>query len=347
MKSPKVLAVLSAIAMSLACAQPNLAQSDDTSRQNKTDLSVGDIVKSTGHGKRPKIGLALGGGGARGAAHVGVLKVLLEEGVPIDVIAGTSIGSVVGGLYSAGVPIDKLSKEFEDGKLMKEFTPLPVVFRVLLAPIIFTPRLFGYEPYDGLYKGVQFRTYVNSLVTKPDHDIEKLPTQFAAVCTNVIDGESVRVARGNIGIALQASTAVPGLRKPVQIDDNLFCDGGLICNLPVNHVREMGADFVIAVDIDERLNPTPLKKFRVPGSVSKQALRIQLAHGDKLLSKDADIIIHPNTDGISLISRKANDGQRGYQSGVEAARQMMPELKRKLAALGVSLVADNKVTQAK
>lgn len=346
MKRPKLLAVFCAIAISIACARPNLAESDETTGSAKSEVSASSSDKSTARGKRPRIGLALGGGGARGAAHVGVLKVLAEEGVPIDIIAGTSIGSVVGGLYSAGVPISTMSQEFEDGKMMKEFTPLAPVFRILLAPVIFTPRLFGYEPYDGLYKGVQFRTYVNKLVTKPDHEIEHLPTRFAAVCTNVVDGESVRISQGNLGVALQASTAVPGLRKPVQIGDNLYCDGGLICNVPVNHVREMGADFVIAVDIDERLNPTELKKFRVPGSVSKQALRIQLAHSDKPLCKEADVVIHPNTDGITLISRKAIDGRRGYQSGVEAARQAMPEIKRKLAALGVELVADNKSSQA-
>jgi NTE family protein len=333
--------------IAVACALPTLAEDSQATGENKSDFPAANKGKVETRSKsRPTIGLALGGGGARGAAHVGVLKVLTEEGVPIDIIAGTSIGSVVGGLYSAGVPVKTLSQEFEDGKLMKEFTPLPVVYRVLLAPAIFTPRLLGYEPYDGLYKGVQFRNYVNRLVTRPDRNIEHLPTRFAAVCTNVVDGQSVRVTQGDLGIALQASTAVPALRKPVQIGDNLFCDGGLICNVPVNHVREMGADFVIAVDIDERLNPTPLKKFRVPGSVGKQAVRIQLAHSDQPLCQGADVVIHPNTDGISLISRKARDGRLGYESGVEAARKAMPEIKRKLAALGVELVADDKSTKS-
>jgi NTE family protein len=343
---PKLLVILSSIAVAAACSQSIFAQSSNASDQNLNRAPKQINEPAPGAKSRPRIGLALGGGGARGAAHVGVIKVLVEEGVPIDVIAGTSIGSVVGGLYSAGVSIDTLADRFEDGCLMKEFTPVPIGFRIVLAPVIFLPRLVGYEPYDGLYKGVKFRNYVNGLVTKSDHDIAHLPTQFAAVCTNVVGGQSERITSGDLGLALQASTAVPGLRKPVQIGNNLYCDGGLICNVPVNHVREMGADFVIAVDIDERLNETPLDKFRVPGSVSKQALKIQLASGDGPLCKEADIVIHPNTDGISLISRKAKDGRRGYQSGVDAARAAMPELKRKLAALGVQLVA-NKAADAR
>lgn len=292
---------------------------------------------STGDKQRVRVGLALGGGGARGAAHVGVLKVLLEEGVPIDVIAGTSIGSVVGGLYSAGVSTDDLSKDFQDGKLMKEFTPLPLTLRIVFAPVIFLPRVFGAKPYDGLYTGKSFRKYIDSLVPDSNRKIEQLRIPFCAVCTNVVTGESEHIAKGDIGTALQASTAVPGLRKPVEVDGKLFCDGGLIRNVPVSHARELGADFVIAVDIDERLHDVPLDTFRKPGSVSKQALRIQLADSDHLWRKDADFVIHPNTDGITLISRKATDGQRGFQAGVDAARAAMPELKRKLASLGVQL----------
>jgi NTE family protein len=337
------LAILSSITAIVTCGQ--LALGLDTDTDAKETRSSSTSMQTVSGKTRPRIGLALGGGGARGAAHVGVLKVLQEEGVPIDVIAGTSIGSVVGGLYSAKVPVDTLSKEFENAHMMNEFTPLSPVLRIVLAPVIFAPRLVGYEPYDGLYRGLKFRKYVNGLVDPRYRNLEHLPIPFAAVVTNVVDGQSQRVTTGDLGTALRASTAVPGLRKPVQIGDNLFCDGGLICNVPVNHVREMGADFVIAVDIDERLNPVPLKNFRVPGSVSKQALRIQLANGDRPLCKEADVVIHPNTNGITLISRKARDGRRGYQAGIEAAREAMPELKRKLAALGVQL-ATNKARTA-
>jgi NTE family protein len=284
----------------------------------------------------PLIGLALGGGGARGAAEGGVLQVFKEEGVPIDLIAGTSIGSVIGGLYDAGVSVEELATKFDDSGIMKAFMPIPISMRIILAPIIYVPRLLGAKPYDGLYKGKIFTNYANGLA-KSETNIEKLPIPFAAVCTNLVDGKAYRISKGNLGIAMQASTAVPGLKKPVQIGDSLYCDGGLVDNVPVRQVREMGADFVIAVDIDEVLKPVPLDDFRKPGSVSKQALRIQLATQDIPACASADFVIHPDTNGISLISRKSKDGRRGIQSGIDAARAAMPELKRKLAALGITV----------
>jgi NTE family protein len=337
MHRSKFLAIIGALLITAGSSQFVRAQEVESSTTTTTTTAT--RASGSGNKTRVRIGLALGGGGARGAAHVGVLKVLAEEGVPIDVIAGTSIGSVVGGLYSAGVPIDELSKDFENGKLMKEFTPMPLTLRILFAPIIFIPRLLGAKPYDGLYWGYKFRDYVNSLVDASKRNIENLNTPFAAVVTNVVNGESQQITKGNIGVALQASTAVPGLRKPVEVAGNLYCDGGLICNVPVAHARELGADFVIAVNIDERLNDVPLKKFRVPGSVSKQALRIQLNDSDRVLCKDADVTIHPITDGISLISRKKIDGRQGIQNGIDAARAAMPEIKRKLASLGVQLAS--------
>ncbi|CAN5379921.1 hypothetical protein BH11CYA1_BH11CYA1_22840 [soil metagenome] len=285
--------------------------------------------------KRPRIGLALGGGGARGAAHVGVMKVLLEEGIPIDLIAGTSIGSVVGGLYAAGYSVDDLAIKFDDSELMKNFMTIGLKLRIAIAPVMFMPRLVGYHPYDGLYRGIKFRNYANKLAGE-NNEISKLSIPFAAVVTDLVDGNSHRLTSGDLGTAMQASTAVPGLRKPVQIGDHLYCDGGLINNLPVNHVREMGADFIIAVNIDENLTDVPLKTFRKAGSVSQQALKIQLYNIDKKANETADITIHPNLDGISLISRNKKDGNRGLASGMEAARQAMPELKRKLALLGVT-----------
>ncbi len=363
MKAKSVFAVLCALTLSCSATQYSLAQSgtqvapiqgstehvelpatestaitettttSDTGRTRNTIQTVTDTIV-TSKKQRPKVGLALGGGGARGAAEVGVLKVLLEEGIPIDIIAGTSIGAVVGGLYAAGFSIDELAERFDDSELMRNFMPVGLKFRIAVAPIMFLPRLVGYHPYDGLYRGVKFRKYANSLAGE-NSEISKLHLPFAAVVTDLVDGNSHRLTKGNLGEALQASTAVPGLRKPVEIDGRLYCDGGLINNLPVNHVREMGADFIIAVNIDEDLDPVPLKTFRKAGSVSTQALKIQLYNIDKKPNETADITIHPNTNGISLISRNKKDGRSGVEAGIEAAQKAMPELKRKLAALGI------------
>jgi len=306
------------------------AETEDAGN-NTTTLHPDNVVAADSH--RVRIGLALGGGGARCAAHVGVLKVLEEEGIPIDLIAGTSMGAVVGGLYCAGVSTDELARRFEDASMLKEFTPMPLVARLCIEPIIIAPRLFCH-PYDGIYRGVKFRNFINSLVKEPNREIANLPIPFAAICTNLVDGKSYCISTGNLGVALQASSAIPGLRKPVQIGDKLYCDGGLVCNVPVTDARKMGADFVIAVNVDEHLDEVPINTFRAAGSVSQQALRIQLATIDPPLCKEADIVIHPITNGINIISRKSGDGHKGVEAGVAAARAAMPEIKRKLALMG-------------
>lgn len=282
--------------------------------------------------KRPRIGLALGGGGSRGAAHVGVLKVFKEENIPIDLIAGTSIGSVVGGFYAAGMPIEQIAEVFETNKFTKEFTPMPAL-RIAVLPATLMGRAIGIHPYDGLYGGWFFRRYADKMLGSKK--IEELSIPYAAVVTDVVSGKSCRLTTGDMGLAMQASTAVPELKKPVQIADKLYCDGGLINNVPVNHVREMGADFVIAVNIDEHLNDVPLEKFRALGSMGKQALRIQLATSDEASCKNADYYIHPDTTGIALVSFKKGDGKVGIEAGIKAAREAMPELKRKLAEVGI------------
>lgn len=310
-----------------ASAPASVSRSGDDVGSTTTSSSSSSTVR-----RRPRIGLALGGGGSRGAAHVGVLKVLKENNIPIDMIAGTSIGSVVGGFYAAGVPLDQIGEVFEKGKFTKEFVPMPIL-RLALEPTALTLRMFGYRPYDGLYYGWKFRKYANEVAGSKK--IEQLSIPYAAVVTNVVTGESCRLTDGDLGLAMQASTAVPELKKPVQIGQKLYCDGGVINNVPVNHVREMGADFVIAVDIDEPLKDVPLKNFRALGSMGRQALRIQLATFDMPNRKKADLYIHPDTSGINLVSFNKGDGKRGIEAGEVAARAAMPEIKRKLAALGV------------
>lgn len=299
-------------------------------------FAINQVSAQVSNSKRPRVGLALGGGGSRGSAHVGVMKVLLEENIPIDIIAGTSIGSVVGGFYASGMPMDDIAEVFEKNTFTKEFAPMPIL-RLMLEPTALTLRVFGYRPYDGLYYGRKFRNYADKAVG--DKKIEDFSIPYAAVVTDVVTGKSCRLTKGDLGVALVASTAVPELRKPVQIGDRLFCDGGVVNNVPVNHAREMGADIVIAVNIDEYLKDRPIKDFRALGSMARQALRIQLATFDEPTSSKADILIHPDTTGINLVSFKKSDGKRGIDAGIEAARAAMPEIKRKLALAGITPTA--------
>jgi len=286
--------------------------------------------------KRPRVALALGGGGTRGAAHVGVLKVLTEAGIPIDCIVGTSMGAIVGGLYSAGVPLDDLMTRFEDGRLMKTFMTVPLSVRVVVAPIMVLPRAFGHHPYDGLYKGNKFRKYLNNSVSEYERKIEELKIPFRAVVLNLVDGKPYALSEGNLGYALQASSAVPGLRKPVQIGDNLYVDGGVVANVPVSFAKELNPDIIIAVDVDERFDKVPLKTFTKIGSVSERVVTLQLANIDKQQCKDADILIHPNVDGIGLISTSKKEARQALEAGQKAAQEALPAIKAKLAEFGIT-----------
>jgi NTE family protein len=286
---------------------------------------------------RPKIGLALGGGGARGAAHVGVLKVLEKEGLKFDYITGTSIGSVVGGLYAAGVPLEQMEDAFETGKLMRNFMTVPLTFRIAVAPVMFVPRVLGSKAYDGLYKGNKFRNYVNKDITAHNLDIEKLNVPFSAVSLNLLDGRPYMIQKGSLGYAMQASTAVPSLRKPVEIGDKLLVDGGVICNLPVKQCREMGADIVIAVNIDHPFGERDKNAFRKIGSVAQWMLDWDLYSLDKAQADIADVTIHPDTSGISLISRRKKDARKGVIAGEKAAKELMPQIRAALEAHGIVL----------
>jgi NTE family protein len=285
----------------------------------------------------PKVAFALGGGGTRGAAHIGVLKVLEENGIKPDMIVGTSMGAVVGGLYSAGVPTATIVKQFDDGSIMKAFMTVPLYVRIIVAPVLLLPRAFGYHPYDGLYRGNKFRRYLDRSLPECCQNIEGLKIPFAAVALNVADGKVYALTRGNLGYAMQASSAVPGLRKPVELDQKLFIDGGVMDNVPVIEAKKLGADFVIAVDVDERLREEPLHTFRKIGSVSARTITIQLATLDAPQLRRANIVIHPNVDGIGLISTKKQDARRAIAAGEAAAKEALPLIRQKLSQAGVAI----------
>lgn len=315
-------------------ASPAMAQQFvETSEANKTEA---EQFKRGPLTSRPKIGLALGGGGARGAAEVGVLKVLAKEGIKFDYIVGTSIGSVVGGFYCLGATPEQMQAEFESGRVMKHFMSVSLPVRIAMAPLTLLPRAFGIKHYDGLYSGNTFRKYLVGNMSAHDQHIENLKPTFAAVSLNVIDGKPYMIRGGNLGVAMQASCAVPELRKPVEIDGKLFCDGGVICNLPVKQCRQLGADFVIAVNIDEPFHAVPLQDLTKVGSMARRMLKWELHDLDLPQAMLADVTIHPDTSGISLISRKKSDAKRGVEAGEAAAKEALPTIRKKLSEIGVT-----------
>ena len=184
-----------------------------------------------------RLGLALAAGGARGSAHVGVLKVLEREGIPVSVVAGTSIGAVVGGVFSAGVAVGRIEQEWLETGLTK-------VARSFLPTF---PRV-------GLSSGTELSKYLHVLLG--DRRIEDLSIPFAAVACDLDTGEAVVLRRGSAADALRASSSIPGIFVPVRLEGRLLVDGGLVDPLPVRVCRDLGAEVVVGVDVVPTPQPT-------------------------------------------------------------------------------------------
>ncbi|QQR58276.1 MAG: patatin-like phospholipase family protein [Candidatus Melainabacteria bacterium] len=303
--------------------------------EDKEGNTIAPTYKTPRDSKKPVVALVLGGGGGRGSAHVGVLKELKKNNIHFDMVVGTSIGSIVGGFLCAGVPVEDIEKMFLDTSLMKHFMTVPLGVRVVASPVMVLPRVFGRHPYDGLYYGNKFRKYLETHLPDDNKNIEDCKIKLAAVVVDLIYGKVHALTSGNVAYAMQASSAVPGLRKPVQIGKNIYCDGAAAENLPVDQARKLGADIVIAVNIDERYPPVTLDYYRKMGSVSKRMVTLQLHNMDQRLAEKADVVIHPDTDGIGLLSTDAGDAKRGIENGEKAAQEAMSKIKEVLKAKGI------------
>jgi NTE family protein len=211
------------------------------------------IPRPAGHRKR--VGLALGGGGARGMAHVGVIRVLERAEIPIDCIAGTSVGSLVGAAYAAGL---------RDGRLTQ--MALNVRWRDLA-------RLVW--PRQGIVSFDKMETFLAGVMSDPDFGDLDIP--YAAVAADLSTGEVVVLRQGRVARAVRASCSIPGIVTPVEIDGRLLIDGGVVNNLPISVVRELGADVVIAVGLG-----------RPPGEVPTGLLKIGIAAIEFLILRAGD-----------------------------------------------------------
>ncbi|HEY9784197.1 MAG TPA: patatin-like phospholipase family protein [Candidatus Obscuribacterales bacterium] len=324
-----VLATL--LCLVLSCLQINagaIAQavpSDTVPQQQETPL---------------KIVLALGGGGTRGCAHIGVIRALEKEGIKFDGIAGTSMGAIIGGLYCAGLSIDEIEDRLLNKSLLHAYHTVPIPIRLAVVPIFFIPHLFGHRPYDGLYKGNRFRNYLNNSVPECGRNIEELRIPFRAVAANLLDAKPYAIKSGNLGLAIQASSAIPVLRRPVPVEDKLFVDGGIQANLPAKQAREMGADLVIAVNCDETFPPVPPSTFRHIGSVSHRVISMLLSKVDEDQPSAADVVIHPGLNGIHLLSTNMKEARRAIAEGEKATLEAMPAIRAKIEQIKKERLAE-------
>lgn len=290
--------------------------------------------------KRKSVALALGGGGARGAAHIGVLRVLEREGIPVDYIVGNSMGAIVGGFYAAGTSVDDMEKHAIDGSLRRAYLPGAIPPRLLIAPIIKLKHLFTKE-YAGLWSGEKFEKYIREIIPDDREEIENTKTRFSAVATNLLDGRSYRLSKGDLPRAIRASATLSPLLQPVEIDDKLYVDGGIRSNLPAFSARETGADIVIAVLVDEPLVKAPKERFRSIKNTTIRIADIVLAVTDAHQLKFADVVINPNVQGISILSKKKSHYQKAIAEGEKAAIQALPQI-RKLLGITSKVAATEK-----
>ncbi|GIU03301.1 patatin [Shewanella sp. c952] len=262
--------------------------------------------------ERPKIGLVLSGGGAKGAAHIGVLKVLEEKNIPIDYITGTSIGSYVGGMYALGysaAEIEAIMMNTNWDKGYSDTIPREALsFRDKETRDKYNiPINIGYSDEEvkmpaGLLRGQSMSQLLRSstnLIQQLGH-FDELSIPFRAVATNLATGEPVVLSSGSIVAAMQASASVPGALQPAVIDGLLLVDGGIANNMPIDVVKEMGADIVIAVDIGSPLvgNDELDSTIAVLNQLST-ILTNASAEKQKALLTDSDILIRPNIGELS------------------------------------------------
>lgn len=253
-----------------------------------------------------KVALVLGAGASKGFAHIGVLKVLEGNQIPVHLIVGTSAGSFVGSLYAYGYNAYQLQK---------------------MALAIERKDIFDLTiPDNGFIKGELLEAYINRMVTNTP--MEKFRIPFYAVAANIQTGQEVIFGSGNTGTAVRASCSVPGVFRPVNILGDVYVDGGVVSPLPVDAARKMGADIVIAVDISGDIsNPLPQNTIEtILNSINIMYSQISKAQGTK-----ADIVIKPQIRGIGAADfSKRHDA---IIEGEKAAYDALPKIKALLEKL--------------
>jgi len=268
--------------------------------------------KSAAPPAAPKIALALGGGAARGFAHVGVIKALEAQGIVPDIIVGTSAGSVVAALYAGGAngfELQKLALSMEDGSVSDWVLP-----------------------DRGFIRGEALQNFVNkALVNRP---MNALPRKLAVVATDLQTGEMTVLRSGDVGLAVRASSSVPGVFQPVRIGGREFVDGGLVSPVPAKVARDMGADLVIAVDISSKPKNAKVSSMI---DVLLQTFTIMSTTVAQYQLGQADVVIRPDVGSISGTDFQSK--HLAILEGEKAAAEKMEQIRAALAKIGRPVAA--------
>ena len=288
-----------------------------------------DTIKS-----RPKIGLVLSGGGAKGFAHIGVIKVLEKAGVKIDYIGGTSVGAVIGALYASGYNAAQLDSIFRDtdfNNLITDYIPrssknfyekrndelyafsLPVNNFKVGIPLSLSKGMFNYNLINRLTKHV-----------KEIHDFSKLPIPFLCMATDIETGQQVVLDKGYLAKALIASSAFPSIFAPVELDGKLLVDGGVSNNYPIDEIRKLGADIIIGVDVQDDIKDR--NSLNDATKILVQVNNLQMIEKMKANKAGTDIYIKPEVNQYGIISFDAIEDI--INRGENAANEQLDKIKK-------------------
>jgi NTE family protein len=315
--------------VSLLAVPPAVAQPSHTPE-------APDPAAQVSASSRPKIGLALGGGSARGFAHIGVLEWFEENRIPIDYIGGTSMGGLVAGAYASGMgpaEIRELMKEVDWDNMF--LADSPYKFKSFRRRE--DARSYPSQLKFGLKGGFQLPTGVNpgqrilwllNRIALPYGILEsfdQLPTPYRCVATDLNKSEQVVIDRGNLSLAMRATMAIPLVFTPVQIGDRLLVDGGALNNIPADVVRQMGADIVIAVDVAADVDGTESAKLSLFGVVGK-TIDTMMMPGIRNALKSADVVVDPDLKGLTGMDFRKSDelAQRGF-AGTKAVADKLQQ----------------------
>jgi len=295
-------------------------------------LSVFSSVTGQEKKHKPKVGVVLSGGGAKGLAHIGVLKVLEEAGVEISYIGGTSMGAIVGGLYASGYSAKQLDSIFttlDADALLRDFTPRGSKNfferrndEIYALSLPFKNFKIGFP--NAFSKGLYNYNTINRLTDHVRHvrEFDSLPIPFVCIATDIETGKEVVLRKGVLPDAILASGAFPSLYSPVEIDDRLLIDGGVTNNYPIEEVKAMGADIIIGVDVQDPLRTRD--QIKGATGVLLQINNYQMIQKMETKSKATDIYIKPDIKGFTVIS--FDEGRAIIDKGEESAMAIIEQL---------------------
>lgn len=297
----------------------------------------------------PEIGIAMSGGGARGLAQIGILKALDEAGIDISLLAGTSIGSIIGGAYASGYSLEEMDSivmNTDWDQLLSFNNPserreLFIDQKINEDRSLFTLRLDGFSPAlpTSFNEGLRLSNYLTLLCLSapviPVNSFDDLLIKYRAVCTNLIDGEPVILSDGSLARAMRASSSVSFLLAPVVIDSMTLVDGGLVANIPVNIVLNLGADYVIAVNTTSDLRDQ--NDLEVPWNIADQTVSIPMKRLEQAELSNADFIIKPDIDNETATDFTNIDSL--IAKSYSYTKKLTPAIKQQIDSMMISNTA--------